>query len=338
MNAQQIKHMLAHRYTDVNITDIGKIIKCLDYCLNEDSSNFFGSKKVDEIKNVTHFTFGLHGKNNFSFVVPTDTELCEYFCQRICFKRKTEPTLKVRNEFVIMDSKLFQSKVKKALKFVSKDILRPAMTGVLLKFENDTCTVVAIEAHRLIECEPLECIGNGDISIIIDYNTAKSFASVKAQNLPESTHINVYNKKRISINGQMGTLIDARFPDYKAILPNKLDMESVTVNRATLASHIKAAIPFANKTTNQVKLHFNGKVEVMSSDIDFSYESKTEFDYERSEIEELTIVFNGKMLLDLLANDNDKNVTLMFYHRSYKYNRVLIADTDTMLLCPLMVD
>ena len=78
-------------------------------------------------------------------------------------------------------------------------------------------------------------------------------------------------------------LIDARYPDYNAVIPVDNPNELV-VNRSDFQSSLKRIAIYANKTTNQVILNIqDGSLTVSAQDLDFSNEAT----------EQLTCTFNG---------------------------------------------
>ena len=58
-------------------------------------------------------------------------------------------------------------------------------------------------------------------------------------------------------------LIDAKFPDYKAVIPTDNPYKLI-VNRTDFISALRRLSIFANKTTNQVVLEINGNSLQMS--------------------------------------------------------------------------
>src|SRR5690606_11210113 len=67
-------------------------------------------------------------------------------------------------------------------------------------------------------------------------------------------------------------LIDARFPDYKVVIPAD-NPYKLTVNKADFQSALRRINVFSNKSTNQVALTINGsELQLAAQDVDFSFE------------------------------------------------------------------
>ena len=101
-------------------------------------------------------------------------------------------------------------------------------------------------------------------------------------------------------------LIDARFPDYKVVIPTD-NPYRLTVNKNDFQSALRRVSIFSNKSTNQVALSISGsELQLAAQDIDFSFEGnermKCQYDGE-----DLTIAFNAKFLIEMLnAADSDE--------------------------------
>lgn len=86
----------------------------------------------------------------------------------------------------------------------------------------------------------------------------------------------------------------------------------MTIDRSEFLGSLKRISIYANKTTHQVRLKITGSELVVSSeDLDFSNEANERLscDHDGGDIE---IGFNGKFLIEMLANIDAKKVTLKF--------------------------
>ena len=101
-------------------------------------------------------------------------------------------------------------------------------------------------------------------------------------------------------------LIDARFPDYKVVIPAD-NPYKLTVNRNDFQSALRRVSIFSNKSTNQVVLNIHGsELQLAAQDVDFSFEGnermKCQYDGE-----DLAIAFNAKFLIEMLnATDSEE--------------------------------
>jgi DNA polymerase-3 subunit beta len=135
-------------------------------------------------------------------------------------------------------------------------------------------------------------------------------------------------------------LIDARFPDYKAVIPAE-NPYRLTISRADFISTLRRVGIFANKTTNQVVLDIKGNaVTISAQDIDFSYEGKEMLSCQYSG-EDMKIAFNAKLMLELVNNLEGTEVLLELSSptRAGIFKPVEIVENEELLtlLMPLMV-
>lgn len=236
--------------------------------------------------------------------------------------------------------------LKDSLCFVSKDDLRPAMTGV---FCNDH--IAATDAYRLafFDIEPvLEkfIIPAKAVKILLalGFEDWKLFAQMKESGEGDKKVTSVTNVVFLHESGVMlmTRAIDARFPDYKVVIPLKKDIAAtVLVDKELLMKELKNAGKFANKSTNQVLFHLNGKIEVHAEDIDFNYsyhndvEGKVKFRVkEGDQPAPINIAFNGVMLSEILHKQpKDEKVSIAVWGPT----KAAIIN-DNYLLMPLMLN
>ena len=101
-------------------------------------------------------------------------------------------------------------------------------------------------------------------------------------------------------------LIDARFPDYKVVIPSD-NPYRLTVNKSDFQSALRRVSIFSNKSTNQVALSINGsELQLAAQDVDFSFEGNERMKCQYNG-EDLVIAFNARFLIEMLnAADSDE--------------------------------
>ena len=136
-------------------------------------------------------------------------------------------------------------------------------------------------------------------------------------------------------------LIDARFPDYKVVIP--LDNPyRLTVNKNDFQSALRRVSIFSNKSTNQVALSISGsELQLAAQDIDFSFEGTERMKCQYNG-EDLVIAFNARFLIEMLNATDSEEVNLEL---STPTKAGLIKPTDQddneellMLVMPLMLN
>src|SRR5205814_9165658 len=101
-------------------------------------------------------------------------------------------------------------------------------------------------------------------------------------------------------------LIDARFPDYKVVIPTENPYRLV-VNKNDFQSALRRVSVFSNKSTNQVALNISGsELQLAAQDVDFSFEGTERMKCQYNG-EDLQIAFNARFLIEMLnATDSDE--------------------------------
>jgi len=94
-------------------------------------------------------------------------------------------------------------------------------------------------------------------------------------------------------------LIDARFPDYKVVIPTD-NPYKLTVSRTDFQSALRRVSIFSNKSTNQVVLNIQGsELQLAAQDVDFSFEGTERMKCQYNG-EDLSIAFNARFLIEIL--------------------------------------
>ena len=136
-------------------------------------------------------------------------------------------------------------------------------------------------------------------------------------------------------------LIDARFPDYKVVIP--LDNPyKLILNRTDFQNALRRVSVFSNKSTNQVALSIHGsELQLSSQDVDFSFEGnermKCQYDGE-----DMSIAFNARFLIEMLNATSSEEIRIEL-STSTKAGIIKPVEQDEqedllMLVMPLMLN
>jgi len=201
--------------------------------------------------------------------------------------------------------------INKTLFAVSNDDLRPAMTGVYFELAKDYIQFVATDAHRLVRYKRTEVACPAADSFIVPRKPLNLLKSALPDNEDEITIS--YNSNHLFV--QHGTtqmscrLIDARFPDYKVVIPADNPYKLV-VNKALFQSALRRVSVFSNKSTNQVALNISGsELGLQAQDVDFSFEGAERMNCQYDG-EDLTIAFNARFLIEMLNAADSEEVRI----------------------------
>jgi DNA polymerase-3 subunit beta len=197
--------------------------------------------------------------------------------------------------------------INKTLFAVSNDDLRPAMTGVFFELDKKGMQCVATDAHRLVKYKRVDVSCPKSDNFIVP---KKPLTLLKSALPANDDEISIsYNSNHFFVKHgttQMSCrLIDARFPDYKVVIPSDNPYKLV-VNKNDFQGALRRVAIFSNKSTNQVVLSIAGsELELTAQDIDFSFEGDERMKC-RYDGEDLAIAFNAKFLIEMLnAADSD---------------------------------
>ena len=197
---------------------------------------------------------------------------------------------------------------------ISKDELKPALTGVLFRIKNSEITAVSTDGHRLVrhinKGFKFKKSIEGDfiaprkfLSFLLNQELEKNLKILLGEN-----YIAAENKKDVVIT----RLIDERFPDYDSVIP-KDNKKVLNVSKNEFLSAIKRVSIFSNKSTHQVAINLKEKQKCDISTEDPEKSSKA---HESLNVEykgdELTIGYNAEYLKDVVSHIPTENVIINF--------------------------
>ena len=253
-----------------------------------------------------------------------------------------EPAADDTSSFTMTSSALVTA-INKTLFAVSTDDLRPAMTGVFFEMDKKFIQFVATDAHRLVRYKRTDVACPKAGNMIVPKKPLTLLKSAMPDNEDELTIS--YNANHLFV--QHGTtqlscrLIDARFPDYKVVIPSD-NPYKLNVTKADFQSALRRVSIFSNKSTNQVVLNITGsELQLAAQDVDFSFEGNERMKCQYNG-EDLQIAFNAKFLIEML-NAAESDDIVMELSTSTKAG--IIKPTDQgesedllMLVMPLMLN
>lgn len=195
---------------------------------------------------------------------------------------------------------------------MSKEDMRPAMTGTLLEFSKDGLRFVTTDGHRLVKfinksfqtevqeqyiiperaiSVLLKSIGDHDVKIYL----SKTYASFIINDLEF-----------------ISRLIGEKYPAYNSVIP--LENENLlTVNRAELLSAIKRMMLFSTSNSKQVKFSISSSaLEVSAEDIDHGSDAKEAVQCEYKG-DSMDIGFNTTYVNDILSHLDSDQITFKLH-------------------------
>lgn len=195
---------------------------------------------------------------------------------------------------------------------MSKEDMRPAMTGTLLEFSKEGLRFVSTDGHRLVKfinktfvselqeqyiiperaiAVLLKSLGDMDVKIYL----SKTYASFSINELEFITR-----------------LIGEKYPAYSSVIP--LENENLlTVNRSEILSAIKRMMLFSTSNSKQVKFSISqNSLEVSAEDIDHGSDAKEAIQCEYTG-DPMEIGFNTTYVNDILSHLEGEQITFKLH-------------------------
>ena len=190
---------------------------------------------------------------------------------------------------------------------MSKEDMRPAMTGTLLEFSQDGLRFVSTDGHRLVKFVNRNIISDTEEQYIIPERAISVLSK-----LLNDTDVKIYlSKSHVSFHiGNLdfiSRLIGEKYPAYNSVIP--LENENkLFINRSDLNSSIRRMMLFSSSNSKQVKLSIsNNKLEVSSEDTDHGSDAVENIDC-KYEGDTMDIGFNTAYVNDILSNVNEEKI------------------------------
>ncbi|PCH53954.1 MAG: DNA polymerase III subunit beta [Verrucomicrobiales bacterium] len=242
-----------------------------------------------------------------------------------------------------VSAKTLKDLISKTSFAVSRDELKPALTGVLFRFNEKELTAVATDGHRLVRYTRSDYSADefsGDVIV------PRKFLSLLLGVLSGDDPIKMWmgdNHITASIGDDtyFTRIIDERFPDFESVIPQDNDKE-FSANKEELLSAVRRVSIFSNKSTHQIALRLNkGETQITTEDPEQSSKAQEKI-FGEFNGEDLVIGYNALYLKDILSHIDDEKVTIklktpisatLFYPGAQKENANL-----TMLLMPIRLN
>ena len=296
---------------------------------------------MDSLKNIAEQPLTFTIDKNFGIEITSDNGKYKVMGENPDNFPK-EPVADDANSFKMTSSALV-SAINKSLFAVSNDDLRPAMTGVFFELDKKGLTCVATDAHRLVKYKRKDVSCPKSDTFIVPKKPLNLLKSAMPDNDDEL--MLSYNSNHLFVK-HGGTelvcrLIDARFPDYKVVIPADNPYKLV-LNKNDFQSALRRVSIFSNKSTNQVALTISGsELQLAAQDIDFSFEGNERMSCQYDG-EDLQIAFNAKFLIEMLNAAETQDIIIEL-STSTKAGIIKPTEMDEnedlrMLVMPLMLN
>ena len=220
------------------------------------------------------------------------------------------PESNAENSFSI-SSGVLSSSIAQTIFSSGNDELRLSLTGVYVQLFKDNAVFVATDANRLVKVERTDVQPGLETNFILP----KKALNLLKSNLPQddsATQVDFNDSNAFFTFEDVSLicrLIDERYPDYQAVIPEE-NPNRLTINRTEFLNSIKRSSIYGNKTTNQVNVKITGsELTIHAEDIDLSNEAVERLgcDYTGQDME---IGFNARLLIEMLQNLSTSDIII----------------------------
>ncbi len=220
---------------------------------------------------------------------------------------------------------------------------RPMMTGIFFKFENESITFVATDAHKLVRLVNTATTNDMEASFILPKKSASLLKNILG-GLNDEAKISFDDKNIVfEMEGyrMVCRQINGKYPNYNSVIPTNNPYE-IIIDRQSFANAIKRIIPFANQASQLIKLTIeSGSITLLAQDIDFSNAAQEKISCQ-FEGETINIGFKATLLADILSNFSSDEVRLQLADPS-RAGIILPSENEEnedllMLLMPMLIN
>jgi len=220
------------------------------------------------------------------------------------------PESNADNSFNI-SSEVLSSSIAQTIFSSGNDELRLSLTGVYVQLFKNNAVFVATDANRLVKVERNDVNPGVETNFILP----KKALNLLKSNLPQddtSTQVDFNESNAFFSFGDIKLicrLIDERYPDYQAVIPQE-NPNKLTIDRNEFLNSVKRISIFGNKTTNQINIKITGsELTIHAEDLDLSNEALERLgcDYAGEDME---IGFNSRLLIEMLQNINTPEIII----------------------------
>ena len=212
-----------------------------------------------------------------------------------------------KSKEVVINGKDLKKAIDQTAFAMSKEDMRPAMTGTLFEFTSEGLKFVTTDGHRLVKLVYKNVKSGNEEQYIIPERAI----SVLSKLLGE-TDVKIFlGKSHVSFSiGDVefsSRLIAEKYPAYSSVIP--LENENMLkIKRHELLSTIKRMMLFSSSSSKQVKFSIGkNNIVISAEDIDLGSNAVETIPCEYSG-EKMDIGFNTQYVNDILTHVDDEDV------------------------------
>ncbi len=236
--------------------------------------------------------------------------------------------------------------IQKTVFATGNDDLRPVMSGVYFELTPENIRFVATDAHKLVRYTRTDAKSEVEANFIIHKKPLNLLKNIFLGRKDDALVSIEFNEKNAFFTFEntriICRLIDGRFPNYKAVIPEN-NPNKLTVDRQLFLSAVRRVSIFSEQSIQQARLKINGKeLTVSAEDREFANEAKERItcSYDGEPME---IGFNTKFLIEMLGNIDTEEVMIEMSHPTRPGLLLPVGNSNEgedilMLVMPIMLN
>lgn len=216
-------------------------------------------------------------------------------------------------EVAKIETLILKNAIEKTVFAAAKDMSRPVLTGVLMKFSASQLTLVATDSFRLVEQKiSLKSRVTQNADIIVPSRTLAELARIISDMAGEVSII--VSESQVLFKGEdfemVSRLVEGEYPDYKQVTPKEFKSRSI-MDADAFGSGLRSTGLFAYGSGTGVKIKTDQKKgEVIISASSAEVGSGVSRIPAKIEGEDTEINFNAKYVNDVLSVIDSQEIAL----------------------------
>jgi len=213
---------------------------------------------------------------------------------------------------IIINGKALKKAIDLTSFAMSKEEMRPAMTGTLLEFTNEGLNFVTTDGHRLVKYTNKKIKKPEKEQVIIPERAINVLSKLLTENEIKTT----FSKTNISFSIDdvvfISRLIAEKYPAYNSVIPLENETE-LKINKSEILSSVRRMSLFSTTNTKQVKFSIKeNSLVIEAEDIDSGSSAKEQIKCEYNG-DPMDIGFNTAYVLDILNHLNDEEIVFKLH-------------------------
>ena len=211
----------------------------------------------------------------------------------------------------IIPSKVLSTAISKTIFATSNDDLRPAFTGVYFQLTTTGLIFVSTDAHKLVKYSRNDIQATEEASFVMPKKALNVLKGIlQTLEVDVVTEYNQSNAKYVFDQFELVCrLIDAKYPNYEAVIP-KENPNKLVIDRNLLTTSVNRISILSSKETHQLRMDIKGnELRLSAEDKDYSKNGNETLACNYTG-EDFAIGFNSKFLMEMLKNTNSEQVIL----------------------------